>query len=115
MSTIDKQRIGAVRTMEALGYAFDGIEWKSPSGPVQLPSLHDEADAMHSLLVLRADKLGGDALFGSDSSFHGTLFSTFSQTDATHRVLLAWAALGAIIIVLTIVICIGLKRKDVRV
>jgi hypothetical protein len=59
MSTIDKQRIGAVRSMEALGYAFDGIEWKPPSGGVPLPCLHDEADAMHALLVLRVDKLDG--------------------------------------------------------
>jgi ABC-type multidrug transport system ATPase subunit/pSer/pThr/pTyr-binding forkhead associated (FHA) protein len=71
--------------------------------------------ALGSSLGLHSDKLGGDALFGSDSTFHGTLFSTFSQADATYRVLLAWAALGAIIIVLTIVICIGLKRKDARV
>ena len=71
--------------------------------------------ALGSSFGLHSDKLGGDALFGNDSTFHGTLFSTFSQADATHRVLLAWAALGAIIIVLTIVICIGLKRKDVRV
>ena len=71
--------------------------------------------ALGSSFGLHSDKLGGDALFGSDSTFHGTLFSTFSQADATHRILLAWAALGAIIIVLTIVICIGLKRKDVRV
>ena len=71
--------------------------------------------ALGSSFGLHSDKLGGDALFGSDSSFHGTLFSTFSQTDATHRVLLAWGALGGIIILLTVVICIGLKRKDVRV
>jgi ABC transport system ATP-binding/permease protein len=71
--------------------------------------------ALGSSFGLHSDKLGGDALFGSDSSFHGTLFSTFSQTDATHRVLLSWGALGAIIIVLTVVICLGLKRKDVRV
>ncbi len=71
--------------------------------------------ALGSSFGLHSDKLGGDALFGSDPTFHGTLFSTFSQADATNRVLLAWAALGAIIIVLTIVICIGLKRKDIRV
>src|SRR5262249_4290924 len=46
--------------------------------------------ALGSSLGLHSDKLGGDALFGNDSTFHGTLFSTFSQTDAIHRVLLAW-------------------------
>jgi len=59
--------------------------------------------------------LGSDTLFGSDSTFHGILFSTFSQSDALHRLLLSWAALGILIILYTIVLCIGLKRKDVRV
>jgi ABC-type multidrug transport system ATPase subunit/pSer/pThr/pTyr-binding forkhead associated (FHA) protein len=71
--------------------------------------------ALGSSIGLHSDKLGGDALFGTDSTFHGTLFSTFSQMEATQRVLLAWGALGAIIIVLTILICLGLKRKDARV
>lgn len=65
MSMIDRQRIGAVRTLEALGYAFDGFVWNAPAGGVPLPSLFDEADAMHGLLVLRADKLEGCAE-GSD-------------------------------------------------
>jgi ABC-type multidrug transport system ATPase subunit/pSer/pThr/pTyr-binding forkhead associated (FHA) protein len=70
--------------------------------------------ALGSSIGLHSDKLGGDALFGNDPTFHGTLFSTFSQADATHRVLLAWGALGAIIIVLTVLVCLGLKRKDAR-
>lgn len=71
--------------------------------------------ALGSSIGLHSDKLGGDTLFGKDSTFHGTLFSTFSQTDAMHRVLLAWGALGALIVVLVILVCVGLKRKDVRV
>src|SRR5260370_241526 len=71
--------------------------------------------ALGSTAGLHSDKLGGDTLFGNDTTFHGTLFSTFSHADAMHRVLLAWGALGVLIVVLTIVICIGLKRKDVRV
>ena len=70
--------------------------------------------ALGSSVGIHSDKLGGDSLFGSDPSYHGTLFSTFSQTDATQRVLLAWAALGAIVLVLTVVTAIGLKRKDIR-
>jgi hypothetical protein len=59
MSAIDKQRITAVRNMEALGYRFDGIEWTGPEpmGPSYI--MDEEADAMHALLVLRADKLDG--------------------------------------------------------
>jgi hypothetical protein len=70
--------------------------------------------ALGSSIGLHSDRLGGDALFGSDPTFHGTLFSTFSAVDATHRVLLSWGALGAIIIVLITLVCLGLKRKDVR-
>ncbi len=70
--------------------------------------------AMGSSIGIHADKVGGDELFGNDTTYHGTLFSTFSQADAMHRVLLSWAAVGAIIIVLAILICVGLKRKDAR-
>ena len=43
--------------MEAFGYAFSEGDWRAP-GPTA-PALLNEADAMHALLVLRADKLGG--------------------------------------------------------
>ena len=59
MSAVDRQRIGAVKTIETLGYTFDGFVWTAPSSGVPLPNLYDEADAMHSLLVLIADKLDG--------------------------------------------------------
>ena len=57
MSNIDRQRIAAVKHMEALGYSFSEGDWRAP-GPTA-PALLDEADAMHALLILRADKLGG--------------------------------------------------------
>ena len=57
MSNIDRQRIAAVKHMEALGYTFSEGDWRAP-GPTA-PALLDEADAMHALLVLRADNLGG--------------------------------------------------------
>ena len=56
MSTIDKQRISAVRTLEGMGYVFRD-EWIAPAG-VTAP-VTDEADAMHVLLVLRADAIEG--------------------------------------------------------
>jgi hypothetical protein len=58
MSNIDRQRIGAVRAMEALGYAFDGIDWNAPAAAPATPQFA-EADALHALLVLRADTLEG--------------------------------------------------------
>jgi hypothetical protein len=57
MSTIDKQRITAVEALEALGYTFAGGEWVAPPNATQ--SLIAEADARHSLLVLRADAIEG--------------------------------------------------------
>ena len=61
MSTIDKQRITAVATLEALGYTFSLTDgWTRPgnSGACTLPATA-EADAMHSVLVQRADALEG--------------------------------------------------------
>jgi ABC-type multidrug transport system ATPase subunit/pSer/pThr/pTyr-binding forkhead associated (FHA) protein len=70
--------------------------------------------ALGSTVGLHADKLGNDKLFGDDFSYHGTLFSIYSQNDAMQRILISWAALGAILILLTIMTGIFLKMKDVR-
>ena len=65
MSIIDRQRIAAVKAMEALGYTFDGFTWSEAASAEGSSALAAEADALHSLLVLRADKLMGSAE-GSD-------------------------------------------------
>jgi ABC-type multidrug transport system ATPase subunit len=70
--------------------------------------------ALGSTIGLHSDKLGGDKLFGNDTTYHGTLFSTFTQANAAQRVEIAWAALGIIVVVLCIATAIGLKRKDIR-
>ncbi len=70
--------------------------------------------ALGTSIGLHADKVGGDKLFGTDNTYHSTLFSIYSQSDALHRLLLSWGMLGAIIVVLVIVVGIALKRKDVR-
>jgi len=62
MIDIDKQRVAAVRKLEALGYGYRGDEWvpASPSaaaGPRSLMTA--ESDAMQGVLVLRADALEG--------------------------------------------------------
>ena len=58
---IDKQRVAAVRKLEALGYSYQDGEWAPVSplavGPRSLMTA--ESDAMHGVLVQRADALGG--------------------------------------------------------
>ena len=70
--------------------------------------------ALGTSIGIHSDKIGGDKLFGNDTTFHGQLYSTFSYADSVSRILLSWGALGVLIILLTIIICIGLKRKDIR-
>ncbi len=67
-----------------------------------------------SSLGLHGDKLGGDTLLNGDYTYHGTLFSIYSQTDAMQRILLAWLALGAMILVLGAAVGTALKWKDKR-
>jgi hypothetical protein len=47
--------------MEALAYTFNSIEWNAPGRGIVAQALRDESDAMHALLVLRADKIEGYA------------------------------------------------------
>jgi hypothetical protein len=69
--------------------------------------------ALGSSTGLHSDKLNGDQLFGDVNSYHSTLFSTYTQADATHYLWLMWLALVSMIILFAIAIAICLKRKDV--
>ena len=71
--------------------------------------------ALGTSIGLHSDKLGGDKLWGDSNTFQGQLFSIYSHTDSVHRMLVAWGALGILIVVLAIATCIGLKRKDIRI
>jgi hypothetical protein len=55
VSKIDRQRVAAVRKLEALGYRYEGDKWAAPT--VTNQSILAEADAILSALVLRADAL----------------------------------------------------------
>ena len=70
--------------------------------------------ALGSTVGLHAETVGGDRLFGSDYTYHGTLFSIYSQADAMRRLTNSWIALAAITVILMIVIGIFLKRKDAQ-
>ncbi len=68
--------------------------------------------ALGSTVGLHSDKINGDEIYGSEPTFHSTLFSTYSHTQAVHYLLLSWAVLGGFIVVLTLVLSWNLKRKD---
>jgi hypothetical protein len=55
MITIDRQRIAAVKALEAMGYRFRDDKWLAPDATAGSP----KADAMHALLVRCADQLEG--------------------------------------------------------
>jgi hypothetical protein len=57
MSNIDKQRVGAVRKLEQLGYTFADGDWMHPTNDAApAPTI---TDVLHALLVRRADNLEG--------------------------------------------------------
>jgi ABC-type multidrug transport system ATPase subunit/pSer/pThr/pTyr-binding forkhead associated (FHA) protein/ABC-type multidrug transport system permease subunit len=70
--------------------------------------------ALGSSFGLHSDLVGGDKLFGNDYLYHGTLYSIYTQAEATQRIVLSWIAMGLIVLVLTGVIAFALKRKDAR-
>ncbi len=71
--------------------------------------------ALGSSIGLHSDKIGGDKLFGDDYTYHGTLFSIYSQADAMRYLLTMWIALGVMIVLLACATGVFLKRKDIRV
>jgi hypothetical protein len=80
MSTIDKQRIAAVRKLEQLGYTFTGDDWMHPAnGAAPAPAI---TDALHALLVKRADDLEG-CTAGSDES--ASFRPSLTQSRLTRR------------------------------
>src|SRR6266566_4441391 len=97
---------------------FSGIIFPLNSWPLQLISalfpIRWAMAALGSSIGLHSDKLNGDTLFGNSPTFHGTLFSTYSQVDAIQYLLLMWLALSIMIIVFGVATAYFLKRKDVR-
>lgn len=56
---VDRQRIAAVRALEALGFSYWGGRWLPTTGVTPHIHLTTEADAMHAALVRRADVIAG--------------------------------------------------------
>jgi hypothetical protein len=58
MSLIDRQRVEAVRFLEAHGYAFEDGHWKHAVGS---PPATLEGDAIHAMMVRRVEAIAGCA------------------------------------------------------
>ena len=58
MNNIDRQRVAAVTKLEQLGYTFAAGDWMQPANDAAavVPAI---TDALHALLVKRADELAG--------------------------------------------------------
>jgi energy-coupling factor transporter ATP-binding protein EcfA2 len=65
--------------------------------------------AAGSSVGIHGDKLGAD-----DFSYRGTLFSTYSQGEATLHLFVCWLALIVMIVLLGLATAYFLKRKDIR-
>lgn len=83
-----------------------------PDRPRTLNGLLYQGRAIHGDEPFRKTLTNGDIFRIGDEN--GTLFSIYSQSDATQRILLAWACLGGIVLLLLITIGLALKAKDVR-
>lgn len=59
MSRIDRQRVEAVRFLEAQGYTFEDGVWKQPAGGGAGPA--PEGDVIHAMMVRRAEAIAGRA------------------------------------------------------
>ena len=70
--------------------------------------------AMSSTVGLHSEKVNGDEIFGNTYSYHGTLFSIYSQSEALQYLLLMWMALIIMILVFGIAVGYFLKLKDSR-
>ena len=70
--------------------------------------------ALGSSAGLHSETITGDKLFGNNYTYHGTLFSTYSQSESLRYLLLMWLALGIMILVFGVATGFFLKRKDSR-
>ncbi len=68
--------------------------------------------ALGSSLGLHSETINGDQLFGNNYTYHGTLFSIYSQSEALRYLLLMWLALVIMILVFGVATGFFLKRKD---
>jgi len=77
MGDIDRQRIQAVRKLQELGLIWRADGWRKATEPEVVP----EADAMHALLVSRADELDGCARGSPEEAEYVKLVETIEAYE----------------------------------
>lgn len=95
------------------GFIFPLTSWFLQY-PAMLFPIRWSMAALGSSVGLHSEILNGDTLIGNSNTFHSTLFSTYSQAEATRYLLLMWLALVVMILLFGIAIGYFLKRKDTR-
>ena len=70
--------------------------------------------ALSSTVGLHSEKVNGDEIFGNNYSYHGTLFSIYSQNEAHLYLLLMWLALTLMMLLFGVATIYFLKQKDLR-
>ncbi len=70
--------------------------------------------SLGSTVGLHNAMLGGDKLLGDNEIYHGLLFSTYSQANAQHHLLLMWLALALMGLFFFVLTSVALKLKDRR-
>ena len=59
MSEVDKQRVRGVEVLRDMGFTWRNGRWLPPVSAENQPAIVPAADAMHRVLVERADRLVG--------------------------------------------------------
>jgi predicted nuclease of predicted toxin-antitoxin system len=78
MGDIDRQRIRAVRKLQEMGLVWRADGWRNATEQEVLP----EADAMHALLVSRADQLDGCNLGSPEEAEYISLVKAIEAYEA---------------------------------
>jgi hypothetical protein len=71
--------------------------------------------ALGTTIGLHSEKLGGDKLLGNIETYSGTLFSTYTHSQAMSHLLTMWIALTVMIVLFICLAGTFLKLKDRRV
>jgi hypothetical protein len=101
-SRVPFKRIAAVRALEALGYGYRNGEWQPPAavaGAAGAPlPFTVEADAMHGMLMLRADALAGCTESSDEETELQAIVVTPPRNETSGKADVAGVGSGAVVL-----------------